>query len=125
MAPVTALLSQGFQPETFGEKAESLQAIPMPRPSAAPDGLTGHVIHVDSFGNIITDIRRHDLPNDNVRINIGGHTVIGLNRNYVAGQGLLTLIGSTGYLEIALNNGSAAAITGARIGDEIKVRTGA
>ena len=55
----------------------------------------------------------------------GKHAVSGLKRTYAEGNGLMAVIGSTGYLEIALRGGSAAALTETRIGDSIKIRAGA
>ena len=124
MAPVAALLSQGFQPETFGNPVDRLVSISLTGPAIHQEGIIGHVIHIDHFGNIVTDIRQADLPEADFRLDIGGHPVSGMKHSYTAAKGLLALIGSAGYLEIALFGSSAAAITGARIGDEVKIGTG-
>ncbi|MDV2989587.1 MAG: SAM-dependent chlorinase/fluorinase [Dehalogenimonas sp.] len=127
MAPVAALLSQGFQINAFGETIDRLQMLPLSRPASDGAVVQGHVIHIDSFGNIITDVRCEDLlPGSNdLRLELHGHLISGLAQNYADTNGLLALFGSSGYLEIALKNGSAAAITSVRIGDEIKIRAGA
>ncbi|MGI2335919.1 MAG: SAM hydrolase/SAM-dependent halogenase family protein [Dehalogenimonas sp.] len=126
MAPVAALLSQGFQITTFGVTIDRLHMLPLSRPERDGEILVGHVLHIDGFGNIITDVRHDDLPpGEDLRLELHGHMVNGLTANYTGESGLLALFGSSGYLEIALKNGSAAAITSARIGDELKIRAGA
>jgi len=127
MAPVAAMLSQGFQMTAFGEATDRLNMLDLPRPEKLRDGtLTGHALHFDTFGNIITDVRAADLPsNGELRIEVGRHAVTGLKRTYAEGNGLMAIIGSSGYLEIALRGGSAAALTELRVGDAIKIRAGA
>lgn len=127
MAPVAALLSQGFLMNAFGEEVDRLYTLPLPEPEHNPDGsITGHVIHIDAFGNIITDVRTAQLPEGgSFRIDLRGHLVSGLQRSYAEGSGLLAIIGSAGYLEIAVKGGSAAVLTHARVGDSLIIRAGA
>ncbi len=123
-APVAAHLSLGLPLEDFGETITLLTALPLPRPYQAADGaLVGHVLHVDRFGNLITSIRRADLPpaGQAITVEIDGQSIYGLSRNYAEGEGLLALIGSSEYLEISLSNGDASAFLGAKVGDEVKL----
>jgi hypothetical protein len=124
-APVAAHLSLGVRLADFGEAVDALAAFTVPIPRTAPDGaIIGTVLHVDSFGNIITNIRRRNLPGDTagIRITVGGRVVRGLGRTYGEGRGLLALIGSSERLEISLKNGSAAASIHVSTGDEIRVQ---
>ena len=127
MAPVAALLSQGMQMTAFGEPLERLNMLALPQPVKQPDGtLIGHVILIDSFGNLITDVRTEDLESySNPAIEGAGRTITGLSKTYADGSGPMALIGSSGYLEIAVSGSSAAAKTGLRAGDQIKIRAGA
>jgi len=123
-APVAAALSLGFPPIEFGEPLTSLEVLPIPRPGKRPDGsLTGHVIHIDNFGNLITDISSEDLPlAEKVGIiEISNRFISGLVRTYSEGNGLVALIGSSGYLELSLKGGSAASLLDAKISDEVKL----
>jgi S-adenosylmethionine hydrolase len=123
-APVAAHLSLGVPPPEFGEPVDSLTVLPLPHPSRSPDGmLTGHILHTDSFGNLITDIKRGDLPADtrSIIVEVGSETIHGLNLTYGAGRGLLALVGSSDYLEISLKDGNAATFLHARVGDEVKI----
>jgi len=124
-APVAALLSLGFPPIDFGEAITSITMLPLSRPYRTPDGaVAGCIIHIDNFGNLITNIRSHDLPetSQGITIEVGSQHISGLSRTYAEGKGLLALIGSSGYLEIALAGGSASAVTGAEIGNELRIR---
>ncbi len=126
-APVAARLSLGFPPIDFGERATSLTALPLSHPYQAPDGtLVGHILHIDSFGNLITDVRSDDLTQTKqaITIEVSSHSISGLSHTYAEGRGLLALIGSSGYLEIALKGGSACTLLNAEVGDEVRVRQG-
>jgi len=127
MAPVAALLSRGMQLTAFGEPLEHLNMLDLPQPVKQPDGtLIGHVILIDSFGNLITDVRAEDLESySNPTIEAASRTITGLRKTYADGSGLVALIGSSGHLEIAVSGGSGAAVTGLRVGDQIKIRAGA
>jgi hypothetical protein len=124
-APVAALLSLGFPPIDFGEAITSLTVLPLPRPYHASDGtVVGHILHIDGFGNLITNIKNDDLPQTKqaLAIKVGNQVILGLSRTYAEGKGLLALIGSSGYLEIALKGGSVSAFLEAEVGNEVKVR---
>ncbi len=124
-APVAAALSLGFPPVEFGEPQTSLEILPIPRPEERPGGsLVGHVIHIDNFGNLITDIRGDDLPSaDKVgTIDVCKRSISGIVRTYAEGSGLIALVGSSGYLELALKGGNAASLLDAKVGDEVKLK---
>ncbi len=122
-APVAAQLSLGTPPLDFGEAITSVTMLPLPHPYQAPDGtVVGHIVHVDGFGNLITDIRRDDLPQQEaVTIEVGSQIIPGLSHTYAEGEGLLALIGSSGYLEVSLKEGSAFTLLNAEVGDEVRI----
>ena len=123
-APVAARLSLGFPPIDFGEAINSVTILPLPHPYWTPGGtLVGHIVHIDSFGNLITNIMSSDLrqPKE-ATIELGNQLIFGLSRTYAEGKGLLALIGSSGYLEIALAGGNAGALIGAEVGNELRIR---
>jgi len=124
-APVAARLSLGFPLTDFGEVITSVTMLPLPQPYQAMDGsVVGHIVHIDSFGNLITDIRSSDLPQARgaITIEVGEQLISGLSRTYAGGSGLLALVGSDGYLEIAVREGSASAFLDAEIGGEVRIR---
>ena len=122
-APVAAHLSLGVPLEEFGQAITSLSTFPMPHPQTVAKGkLLGHILHIDRFGNLITDVVKEDLPQGNLSVEIAGRQIEGLSISYAEGDELLALLGSSGHLEVALKNGSAASLLGARIGDEVRIK---
>ena len=125
-APVAARLSLGQPPLEFGEKITTLTVLPISKPHKGANGsLVGHILHIDSFGNLITNVNRHDLPEarETITVEVGGRLIKGLSRTYAEGQGLLSLTGSSDYLEISLKEGNASAYLKAKVGDEVKITT--
>ena len=123
--PVAAHLSLGIPPSEFGEPVNSLVVLPAVGPDRLSDGtLVGHILHIDSFGNLITDIKSSDLTRDDpdLTIEAGGQLISGTSHTYSSGKGLIALIGSSGYLEIALPDGSARSFLNVTKGDEVRIR---
>ena len=124
-APVAAHLSLGTPIREFGKSITSLVRLPIPQSRREEDGsLVGQVSHIDSFGNLTTNIKSDRLPSggQTVIVEIANQRINQLSRTYAKGKGLLALIGSSDYLEIALTGGSAAGFLHVKIGDEVKVK---
>ena len=121
-APVAAGLSLDISLYEFGGKINSMHILPIPKPSLDPEGnLVGQVLHIDRFGNLITNVRSGDLPGKDVMIEAGGRCIQGISSYYAQNEGVMAIVGSTGYLEISLRNGSACDFLGMVVGDGIKV----
>jgi len=123
-APVAAHISLGHPPADFGEKITSLETLLLTRPHQEPSGtVVGHILHIDSFGNLITDITAQYLSPEgkSLDIKIGKHTIHRLSRTYAEAEGLLALIGSSDRLEISIKGGSAHNLLNAEVGDEVRV----
>jgi hypothetical protein len=121
-APVAAALSLGISPYECGEKVTSLHVFPIPKPFFDYQGnLVGHVLHIDHFGNLITNIKKANLPGKDIPIEVAGHLIQGITDYYAEGEELMAIIGSSDYLEISLKNGDVADFLDMNIGDEIKV----
>jgi S-adenosylmethionine hydrolase len=123
-APVAARLSLGLMVSSLGDNVDTVTTFPIPHPSQQHGIITGHILHIDSFGNLITDIQENYLSAEaqSVTIVIGDFRIKGIVSNYTESQGPIALYGSSGYLEIAVANGSAAALLQAQVGDEVKVQ---
>lgn len=124
-APAAAHLACGIAPRDMGEPVplSDLVTLPSLRPILQPDGSwRGEVLHVDRFGNLITNIR---WPVSAVQIclTVGGERIVGLSYTFsdVEMGALLAYVGSSGYLEIAVRQGSAAARLGVGVGDPVQV----
>jgi S-adenosyl-L-methionine hydrolase (adenosine-forming) len=121
-APVAAGLSLGISPYEFGEKINSLHMLSLPKPSLDSDGnLIGQVLHVDRFGNLITNVRSSDLPGKAVVTEVAGYRIQGISDYYAQKEGVMAVVGSSGYLEISLRDGSACDFLGTAVGEVVKI----
>jgi S-adenosylmethionine hydrolase len=123
-APVAAWLSIGRQPSEFGERVSRLTVLPVPRRQRTDAEIIGQVVDIDSFGNLVTNIKSEDMQQDRATLTVavGGRTIRGMVTTYAEGEGLIALIGSTGHLEIAIRNGNAGTSLKAQVGDRVTVR---
>lgn len=116
-APIAGALSTGVDPSSLGPRIAD--------PVRLPKSLEPRIIHIDRFGNLITNITRDDLK-EGTRLVINGK-VISAFRSYFgesvgAADEPFAIWGSAGFLEIAVNGGSAAEILGSKRGDLVKTR---
>jgi hypothetical protein len=120
-APVAAHLSLGVPLTKLGEEIKSLFSLPLPRPEHGEDYIVGHVIYVDHFGNLITDIKRSDLPSKELEVVVGDLHITGISSSYSAGD-IVALWDSSDNLEIAACGGSAGRLLNKGEGDNIYLR---
>ncbi|MGH2461792.1 MAG: SAM hydrolase/SAM-dependent halogenase family protein [Chloroflexota bacterium] len=122
-APVGARLFLGVPLAALGPGLADLIALPIAGPERRDGELIGHVVHVDRFGNLITDLTGADLRQlARPVLRIAGQRIAGISHHYAERAGLLALIGSSGHLEIAQAGGSAAAALGLGVAAEVIVR---
>ena len=127
-APVAAHLAAGMPLEALGRAVLDPVRLDIPEPLVTPGQIRAHVAHIDRFGNLITsiDVSLLDAFAPDRRalaIQIAGHRITGIATTYSdASPGeLLALIESTGLLEIAAREASAAALLQARRGAEVLI----
>ena len=123
-APVAAHLAKGVPLAEFGTPVSDPLRLELPRPEATPHGWHAHIIGIDVFGNLTTDLAAADvIGHEGVIVRIGQCEIRGVAEFY--GQRprgeLVALADSAGRLEVAVVNGSAAERTGARVGDTFDV----
>ena len=130
-APVAGALSRGVPAAELGPEVEDFVRLPSAAPARLADGtLTGAVIHVDRFGNCVTNISPRDLAGEEVgrgaRLSVAGREVKSFRRFFAEGAGEsgepFALWGSAGFLEVAVFRDSAARVLGAGRGDRVEVR---
>jgi S-adenosylmethionine hydrolase len=124
LAPVAARLSLGMPALSLGDNIDTVTALPLLRPKHEAHQITGHILHIDTYGNLITNFKESDLSGSAQSSNIIFKNCIidGIRPVYAEGTGAFALFGSSGYLEIAMANSSAAAYFQAKVGEEIIIR---
>lgn len=125
-APVAAHLSLGTALEELGEVVEDMVRFSLPQPEVGDDGtILAQVLRIDRFGNVITSVPAELVSEAGILVvEVGGHRISGLCRTYsqVASGTLVALIGSGGFLEVAVRDGSAARRLGLAVGAPVIVR---
>ncbi len=116
-APIAAWLSKGVAPGEFGPEISDYVRLPVPLVEhVGPDSFRGTVIKVDKFGNLITNLGALDVPElfgtaaPSLELLIAGQTITKLCHSYAEGaeNQIFLIVGSSGYLEIAATQASAA-----------------
>jgi S-adenosylmethionine hydrolase len=125
IAPAAAAVVEGAAPESLGPAAGPLERLPIPVPRETPAGLEGEVVHVDAFGNLLTNLPADLLP----RLLAAGRLVVG-DREITRVVGTygeappgttVALVGSQGVIEAAVTQGRADATLAARIGTRVRL----
>ena len=104
----------------MGSPVIELWRLPFPQPKLQEGVVTGEVIHVDHYGNLVTNILARMLPLEAL-VEIAGHRIKGLSRHYDTARPLVAMLGSHDTLEIAKPGGSAAEALGVGQGEQVRV----
>ncbi|MEW5744047.1 MAG: SAM-dependent chlorinase/fluorinase [Nitrospirota bacterium] len=126
-APVAAWLAKGTKVEELGPRINDPEVFSLPLPRIEGETVTGEVISIDKFGNAITTITKNDLSSfgDRYSAALNGTPVSPLKYYGEArDRNLHCLINSSGYLELFVALGSAAALFSIKRGDRVVVRPG-
>ena len=129
-APAAAHLATGVAPSAFGPAIHDYIFPEFAKPHTKKGEIVGEVHHIDDFGNVIGNISAEDLETagfhegDSLRVTVSGKT---LNLQFCSAYGdvpvdsPLALIGSSNFIEVAVNQGSASRIFKAKVGDTFRV----
>ncbi|RMH70173.1 MAG: hypothetical protein D6675_10245 [Gemmatimonadetes bacterium] len=123
-APVGAHLASGVSPDIIGEPIDDLVTFLPHLPQYQGNQLIGEIIYIDHFGNCISNIQADQLdPDPCYRVIIDGQ-LLELYDTYAAVNSLqpLALIGSSGYLEIAVRDGNASKILSLSLGAKVALK---
>jgi len=130
-APVAGWLSKTWQSSSFGEPITDLVRFAIPKPKTSGNILKAAVLRTDRFGNLMTNITPEDAPaifaaGGRFTIRVGSGQINKIVQTF--GQGAageaIAFVGSSGYLEIAVNKGNAAKTLGVGRGAEVTVEFG-
>jgi S-adenosyl-L-methionine hydrolase (adenosine-forming) len=130
-APVAAHIASGVSLDSFGPQITDFVRLAIPVPHTSERGsVTGSVLKIDNFGNIITNITPDCLTRalgagTSFTVKVGETTIPHFRLTYAgAAPGeLFAIFGSMGYLEIALNQGSAAGQLGVQSGSVVEINS--
>ena len=126
-APAAANLEKGIPPAEFGPEIKALVTPEFAKVKRVAGFFIGEILQIDGFGNIITNIREGEILGKSVTaINLelaNASLKLSFAKTYAQAKPkeFIAVIGSHGFLEIALNQASAAEKLNAKAGDRIKV----
>ncbi len=126
-APVAAHLAGGVPIEQLGEPIEELVTYRWAVPISDKDGIQGWIIHIDRYGNLISNISseliRQSIGSSRFRIYVGNTILDELvsTFNAVPDGDPAAYIGSSDTLEIAINKGNAKEMLGVQKGAQISM----
>jgi len=109
-APAAAWLSRGIAPEEFGPKLDNIVRARRKPVEKTKEGIKGFLTYIDHFGNLVSSIKEFDLPSAKGTIYLDEHKIGALRKTFssVKKGKPVAYTNSFGYLEIAVNKGSAA-----------------
>ena len=125
-APAAAHLARGTPPSEFGPEIHKIVTPKFAKITRRKGGLIGEIIHIDGFGNIVTNFSEKELESMGIKgmVNIklkNTRLKLKLCRAYaeVEAQKPLAIIGSHNFLEISVNQGNAADTFKTKVGDKV------
>lgn len=113
LAPAAAHLLDEGRADELGPKRHGVTTLPAVEPRRDDRGVLGEVIFRDRFGNLITNVPApmlEDAPAEAWEVEVAGSRIEGLSLSYghhPPGT-LVSLVGSSGWLEVSLVNGDAS-----------------
>jgi hypothetical protein len=129
-APVAAHVAAGVPPSRMGRIIQDYLRPGFEKPQRTGKRTwSGRILNIDRFGNVVTNFHASDFPNlerQDFSLIFGPHQVSVLARNYAqcgAGE-LFAIVGSSGYLEVSVNQGSAAKQIGCESGAVVEMTVG-
>lgn len=127
-APAAAHLTKGIPTEEFGPEIHEITTPEFTKVTQRKNMLIGEVLHIDGFGNIITNLTEKELRQLNIKDVVhvalkNFELKLRLCKAYAEAKPreLLAIIGSHNFLEISINQGNAANKFKTRTGDKIKL----
>ena len=125
-APTAAWLSKTFQTEAFGEIVTDFVRFTMPKAKSTGQAVKGVILRVDAFGNLMTNLTAEDIPaaaigGGSIKLSVNGKPVVKFGQTFASGNAgePIAMLGSAGYVEIAVNRGNAARTLGVNRGAEV------
>jgi S-adenosylmethionine hydrolase len=125
LAPLAARLVDGLTQESLGSPLGTLTRCEWPTPQESSTGIHGEIIHIDAFGNLITNLPASLLPRLRAagRLRVGPHEITTIVRTYgeAAPGTAVALVGSQGFIEAAIVEGRADERLNAHVGTPVAI----
>jgi S-adenosylmethionine hydrolase len=136
-APVAAHVAAGIPPSRMGKPIEDYLRPEFAKPRRSGERTwRGSILKIDRFGNIVTNFHVRDFPEVCPQlagesacptlVTVGRRKIAALAWNYAESRPgeLFLIVGSSGYLEVSVNQGSAAKQTGCKTGEPVTLTLG-
>jgi hypothetical protein len=131
--PAAALIASGVSPEELGQELDGYVRLPIYQPRITANGIEAAVIHVDGFGNLVTNVTSEFLEDLDVRGEVGFKVILKGKEmelpyvrrfSAVPKEHPLLLVAGGGYMELVVNQGNAQENFGLDKGDKIFLALG-
>ena len=125
LAPAAAHLVAGLDPKKLGQPRDAMVMLDWPQPKKSSSSITGEILYIDSFGNLITNINHADVETlgnpASLVVDCGGRQIRGIVPTYGAALSgeFVALFDSQGRLEVAKVGGNAAQELQLQVGDAV------
>lgn len=129
-APAAGWLARGTEPTAMGRPVTTWHTVELPEPRLEESAITGEVVRVDRFGNLVSNIERRLFDEfrheRSIRIAVDGQSVDRLVATYSEAPAgtVCALFGSSDHLELAVNGGSAAELLHLGRGASVRIERG-
>jgi S-adenosylmethionine hydrolase len=129
--PTGALISKGVSPDVIGTEIHDIIRLSYSQPKVDDESIHGNIIHIDGFGNAVTNITYETLEKIGVKgeasfkvtINNESYDLPYVRRFSAVDEGeLLLLVAGGGYLEISVNQGNAAKLLALKRGSKVNLK---
>jgi S-adenosylmethionine hydrolase len=121
-APLAAAIANGARASDLGTPVDDLVRLDYTPPSYGGRVVKGTIVAVDRFGNLITDVDPTRLPFASCTVRAGGDEITRVAQSYSElREGVFSIVGSAGCIELSVAGGSAAALLELRRGDRVEV----
>jgi S-adenosylmethionine hydrolase len=125
---VKILKSQSLEGHGVDMQEEDFKRFIVPKVKATREIIQGHVVHIDDYGNLITDIQKYDFDilskGKSVQIKFRNYTLTGVQKHYHESQGgeAFAIFNDQGVLEIGIKQGHAAELLGMEYNSMVSVK---
>ncbi|HEY2092840.1 MAG TPA: SAM-dependent chlorinase/fluorinase [Thermoanaerobaculia bacterium] len=120
-APVAAAIANGTKLEEIGPVVGDAKRLDYTPPVYREDVVTGSVVHIDHFGNVITDVERAKIAFDRFALRVHYAMITDVRTDYGGGHEPFLIVGSTGMVEISVGSANAAEMLRLKRGDQVEI----